>query len=43
MIEYRPATMEDGLSVLANLRPEQQRTVEKLGVDAPALLEASAP
>jgi len=39
MIEFKEATYEAGLEVLATVRPAQKRTIEKLGVDAPALLE----
>src|SRR5258707_11093156 len=39
MIEFRKATLDDCTQVLSNLRFYEQRTLEKLQVNAPALLE----
>lgn len=38
MIKFVPALLEHGEVVLANLREDQRRTIEKLRLDAPALL-----
>jgi hypothetical protein len=38
MIQYREARMEDGLAILANLRPQEQKTIDKLKLDAVATL-----
>ena len=39
MIRYRKATIEDGLRILRNLRAQEQKTIEKLGIDPVATLE----
>lgn len=38
MMEFRKATIGDGVSVLAHLRDEQKTTISKLDLDALALL-----
>lgn len=39
MIQFKSATVEDGVQILSNLRFHEQRTLEKLQINAPALLE----
>jgi len=39
MIKFVPAKMEHGYYILGNLRAAEKRTIQKLGLDAPALLE----
>lgn len=41
MIEFQPATIDDGLIILSNLRFHEQRTLDKLQLNAPMLLEAA--
>src|SRR5438445_441406 len=41
MIEFKKATFDDGISILSNLRFHEQRTINKLGIDACALLDAA--
>ncbi|SRR5881394_447068 len=38
MMRFRKASMDDGIKVLANLRPEQRATIEKLNLDPLGLL-----
>lgn len=38
MIKFVEATLEHGHAVLANLREQERKTIEKLCLDAPALL-----
>jgi hypothetical protein len=38
MIEFREATVFDGIEILAHIREPQKRTIEKLNIDASALL-----
>ncbi len=38
MIEFQKATLNDGIEILSNLRFHEQRTIEKLNLDAPKLL-----
>lgn len=38
MIEFRKATLDDGISILSNLRFHEQRTIDKLGIDSVQLL-----
>jgi len=39
MIEFRRATFGDGIQILSNLRVHEQRTLDKLQINAPELLE----
>lgn len=39
MIEFKKATIDDGLEILSNLRYHEQRTLDKLQINAPLLLE----
>ncbi len=39
MIEFRRATFGDGIQILSNLRFHEQRTLDKLQINAPELLE----
>lgn len=39
MIEFKEATIDDGISILSNLRFYEQRTIDKLGIDAIRLLD----
>lgn len=39
-IAFRKATLEDGREVIHNLREEQRRTLDKLGIEPLILLEA---
>lgn len=41
MIEFKKATLNDGITILSNLRFHEKRTIEKLGVDAVSLLEGA--
>jgi hypothetical protein len=38
MIEFRQATYEDGLAIIANLREQERATTGKLQIDVPAVL-----
>lgn len=38
MIEFKQATIDDGISILSNLRFYEQRTIDKLGIDSVRLL-----
>jgi hypothetical protein len=38
MIQYREARMEDGLAILRNLRSQERKTIDKLGLDPVAVL-----
>lgn len=39
MIEFKEATLDDGIEILSNLRFHEQRTISKLGIDAIELLD----
>ena len=39
MISFRKAELEDGIQILSNLRFHEQRTIEKLQLDAVGLLD----
>ncbi len=39
MISFQEATLDDGLTILSNLRFHERRTLDKLGVDAVELLD----
>lgn len=39
MIEFKAATIDDGIEILSNLRFYEQRTLDKLQINAPMLLE----
>lgn len=39
MIEFKEATLDDGIDILSNLRFHERRTLDKLQVNAVALLE----
>lgn len=39
MIQYRRATLADGIAILQNLRPQEQKTIEKLRIDPISTLE----
>lgn len=38
MIQFKEATLEDGITILSNLRFHEARTIDKLGLDGIALL-----
>ena len=38
MIEFKKAELDDGISILSNLRFHERRTIDKLGLDAVGLL-----
>lgn len=39
MIEFKYATLQDGISILSNLRFHEARTIEKLQLDAVSLID----
>ena len=39
MIQFKNATLEDGIAVLANLRFHEQRTIDKLQINATEVLQ----
>jgi hypothetical protein len=39
MIQFKPATIEDGIEILSNLRFHEQRTIEKLQINATEVLQ----
>lgn len=39
MIEFKKATLDDGIEILSNLRFHEARTIEKLQIDAVGLLD----